>query len=1384
LSDDHSVEETSKGIFDLKKAGKKIGRIVTESYSIPKYKDVAMSVIKLGRRGKGLSKELYREVATILESRGQVLVSSGFRTDDANRVWESLVKDGYAEEIGKNKANGSPVYAMLPDDPFGSVQKDDQIPEKTKNRITKLADRLKNKFNKDTDPSIILEDVLANLQRLDTWYETANDTQRENAVRFARKYLGFKEIRTPKIVDYRGRIRKIFSLITDVTKIDLEQQIEIARELKKRDKLTKKEKKILDDSLNEILKELEGEGKLTTSQVKAVIRKFQKIDVFSPSQVDSFVDYMTKVFADADYMAKIKRAESKLPKARNNIKTKTGINEVGPVLYKLFRINPRLIPSQFFETYLDLVNTFSENKKELNPKNLEKTMEDGQAILNYLNVEATKLDWLSKGFNDYVAENKIKNKGFKEIVGLMKKEGIIDDTDQEIMLKYQSVIDPSKRPKKTEQEIQEEKDELVKDIKDLSKEKNPMFSTNDEKLLAEKLKNQIKGKSIDQLSLNELKTLLQVISNINQGLITNNALQLSIKLDSIQDSKSPTKSLMGVSIGILTKAYNKVKASISDKNYIQKTLESSPLYYLDMVLGDGKSTVLYDSLFRKLATAEQRFNYDMRKIRIKIEKAQNNVKKSLKGSQNALIKSSAKQYLYMLELEYLSNADKTKVKKASQYLEKTIDEGKLANRDIEMLEDIRNEFVVDGDVDMKKLFDSFNKAERESIKVSQEINSSLSDKAMYTAGVIRGQRIDLLNNYVHHIVTSDKFDGKTIDDGHEFMQKFNNSLKPSTKAKTLVERQNVVTALNFDIYNSVNRGSKLTLLDYHLSVPIKTARMTMRQVKANLEEEGVYKNKKEIYEGINSYLENTIETFIFNNISSIGGPEMLLATIAKIGYQRALVSTARMTNELLSNFSYLLNYGIKDWSRGMRHRNVDQEVIAEAMSNLGSLALGKLYSDAGMRSRFAEKITTDNPGVKGKKNKSKVRDVLGVINYYTLNRGIKAVDAIAETIIPFSDQMMTRPLWNGAFDAAFEKETGQKFPEDGFERIAANDQAFMSEYKDALKVATRKADDVAIEAGASSGMFTGITRGKDWKTNKNVLSGGIKFLFSNFNHYMTTFMSYEYMSFRKGLNAAMGDGTITRKEGVQLMAAVTTRMTLYTWLGSLITKGVVAYLLEALGLREEEPEDKEGKDTKFLRSFVQTGLSLFVGRNFGNMTKGVQNLIIEDINEKYLDILRDGEYDKYKNSLAYTISPSKKPYETTQLQDYITPFAGPFGKLINSANAAIRVFEEKGKKEKDAKERQRKRKYKLFFSDIPAAIGLLPLSKEVEKEFNNWIYNDLKYESKQKKKEKKSGEETYPKAFNISDLKEVAPELYEELKAIEDETKAIEKEIKDDLKSD
>ena len=37
---------------------------------------------------------------------------------------------------------------------------------------------------------------------------------------------------------------------------------------------------------------------------------------------------------------------------------------------------------------------------------------------------------------------------------------------------------------------------------------------------------------------------------------------------------------------------------------------------------------------------------------------------------------------------------------------------------------------------------------------------------------------------------------------------FNESLKPSTKAKSLIERTGTVSPLNFDVYSSAQRGSK------------------------------------------------------------------------------------------------------------------------------------------------------------------------------------------------------------------------------------------------------------------------------------------------------------------------------------------------------------------------------------------------------------------------------------------------------------------------------------------------------------------------------------------------------------------------------------------------
>ncbi len=1302
LSDEYSVTE-KKGVFTLTELGKRIGEIVTSSYSIPNYKDVALSFIDLDKRGKGLGRDLYREVSSLLASKGQILISSGFRNDASNNVWKSLVEDGYAEEIGKNKANGEPIYAMLPDDPLGSV---------------------------------------------------ATEAQQQRAVREQK--------------DDSKSFKNILSKITNITKIDLKEQIQIAKDLKKRARLTKKEKKILDDSLRDTLNELEGKGKLTTFQVKAVLRKFQNVDVFSTSQVESFVDYMTKVFADADYLAKIRDADSKLPKARNNIKKgKTGINEVGPLLSRLFRINPRLIPSQFLDKYLDIVDTLSKRKKELE-LDLESITKNTEEILNYINSEFSRVSWLASGFEDYVAENKskVKDKSPTEIISLMKEDGVIDDSDAVIMKKYESIISPTKKTTKTEQEIQEEKDELIVSIKENSKEKNPIFSINEELVLAKQLKQLINTKGIEELSVSELKTLLQVINNINQGLVTNNAFLLKTKLDSLKNTSPVKKSIINGTIGAIEKQYNKVKTGLlkvagRKKNYIQRTLESSPLYYIDLVFGDGKSKNLYDSFFRGMAEGEQKYTYDIKKYYKQVENARDAVKKSFKGSENKTIESSAKQFLYMLELEYNSNQDKTKVKRASEYLDKTIDLAKVDKRDIDMLKKIKKAYVVDGKINMDKLYSSFNSAEKKSIKVAQEINQSLAPQALYVAGVVTGQKINLLNNYVHHVVVSERFEGDVIDDSHKLMDSMNQNLKPSTKAKSTIERQNVVTALNFDIYNSVKRGSKSTLLDFHLTAPIKTARATLKETKKALEKDGSYKSKKDIYEAIDSLVENTISNFIYNSVASSGMVDKALSAIVRISYQRVLADSKRFTQEVLSNFSYILNKGRKEWALGVtKYRDVSSETMAKAMRNLGSLQTDRVYGDSNLKSRFTEKLFEDKLGIRGRQNRSKVMDVLGSINYYSLKPLANVADTVGATIISSPDQIMNRPLIKGTFASTFEQETGESFPEDGFERIAANDQAFMSKYKNALKISMKKADDVSIEAGASSGMFTGISKGKDAARQKEIL-GFVKKFFYNYNDYMNTFLNYEFQAFRKGLMAAKGNGMISEKEGRQLMAAVATRMTLYSFLAAVIPYGAVGVIRRLLGYAEGEDEEEKSILKKGGQAIVQTGVGLLVGRNFGNLTKQIQNsLVIEPINEKYLGFLRDGEYDKYKDKLGYTLSPKVKEYEDAKVSDYLYTFSGPYSKLLTFGDKALKITDDilEPSKKADAKKREKQRLKRFVFFEIPALLGYVPIAKEVEKELNSFMYKDFRKGGKSKWIDVGPTEAEEKKAF-----KQIDPEGYKEI---------------------
>ena len=168
---------------------------------------------------------------------------------------------------------------------------------------------------------------------------------------------------------------------------------------------------------------------------------------------------------------------------------------------------------------------------------------------------------------------------------------------------------------------------------------------------------------------------------------------------------------------------------------------------------------------------------------------------------------------YMLQREYESNIGKKGVKPVAEYLKETIKHirsGKSIYKkaDAEKLEKILKEvedYTVDGKVDLDKFYNTFNSAEKNAIEEMTEINKSLGEKAAYTAAVVRGDKVELMDNYVHHNVLHEQ-NPMDATAAPEFSDKYKNSMKPSTKAKSLIERTDTITPLNFDLFTATHKA--------------------------------------------------------------------------------------------------------------------------------------------------------------------------------------------------------------------------------------------------------------------------------------------------------------------------------------------------------------------------------------------------------------------------------------------------------------------------------------------------------------------------------------------------------------------------------------------------
>jgi hypothetical protein len=1022
---------------------------------------------------------------------------------------------------------------------------------------------------------------------------------------------------------------------------------------------------------------------------------------------------------------------------------------------KLLAVNPTLIPDDVFDKYINIINMFSASQAVLPLKDISEISQDINDIFQSLDEQLSKSEELAIRFDDFVDKVVDEKNGkiqYADTVNKMEKDGIITAEEAELMKKYKSVIFPTeKKGGKTPAEIQAENNVLIKAITD-AKINLDRLTLKDERELADNIRRLLKPELLKQLTTAQLTNLVKLIDNINNGFMPHYGELTFERLNAIKNATPVGGSIKKAKLLPVTKIYNNLKSRFTKRTSTSEMVRSGGFFFIDQILGDFKTKDVFNALFEKISEAHAAFTSQLGQVNKKLDAAHDAVARSFKYNANQTLESSFRMMAYMIQLEYESNPGNKQVNPASAYIKETIKaikRGKTmyGDKEIEMLQRILDE---DGNVDKDALYNSFNKAEKNAIKTVREINDGLTEKAVYTAAVIRGQRIDALNNYVHLPVMSE-YNPDESAVATKVMDQYNSNMNPSTKGKNLIERTTGAKAINFDVFASAQRGAKFTLLDYHMTTPIRTARKTINEVENRYGDEFT-KQQREIFNAISDGFEEVVSNVLTNNFISNSTADEIIIEMSKQGYRAVLGSAWRFGAELLSNIGFVTFAGRKAFANGVKNhfKIFSSPDGVKVMENVNSKATTRLFHGDTLSGKFVDSsVLGQTSGVKSTTAKGAIANVSNQAYNMSLKKYKNGVELLADTLISTPDRVIMRPVWFGQFATEFKKQTGKDVD---FKKIADNNEAYMRENKDAIEASKLRADEMSVLTGATDNPFMGTLKGTT-KPNQ----GPITKLLNIFNTYMTRFALFEYTTARQGIYAAMGRGSISRKEGVALLAAVTTRMTVYT----LLTNAAAGGLAGLLG--DEEEEDEKTLAQKVGQAFASTSSSLILGRNFGNATKSLMSLGVEELNEEFLDGLRNGEYDPYKDAISISAVPKDKKSGDRDFSDLLANMLGPFSPSYKATDLIVRKALAKDKKEPEAIKRSEEENMIRIPLEVLGNVGMVPLYKDVRREVMNELYKELRNADKKAADKKQAEKEMLQGYENKEDMKRYDPELYDEV---------------------
>lgn len=816
---------------------------------------------------------------------------------------------------------------------------------------------------------------------------------------------------------------------------------------------------------------------------------------------------------------------------------------------------------------------------------------------------------------------------------------------------------------------------------------------------------------------------------------------------------------------------------------------SNSLFNIDEMFGDFKTKRIFNSIFNESAKAQQTYQSEIKDIQERLIKAEDAVFNSFKKDGNALTKSQMKSMLYMIQLEHESNEGSKQTRPALAVLDAVIEFAKIkgvtemSKEDIKVMQDIKKNFVVDGKIDIDKILSSFNKAEISALKVMQSVNEEMTKKATFTSYVINGNQIKPLKNYIPQMVAQ-KTNRETID---EQINRIKNNINPGTESNNLIERNDFneknVSPVILNPYFVINQSSKSLLINYHLADPIRTARMTLKKAELNLKENKKDSEAREMLEVISQSYETALNDLLSQNF---GQTNKFIDALTKVGYRSMLASAPRMFSESISNTFFVMTNNPVDYSVGVSMYGklafgVDGKKV---LTNLKSKVTARNYSEGGENSAmFDLSALTNRISRKGKMDTVIVNGVLKVYDN-VLGRYVNLVALVADNVVSQPDKVMIKPLWFGSFARRFEKITGETID---FNKIISNDEEYLNKYKDALSKSTDWADSQVVLAGASTNPFMGVLKNVS-REDDNLYETAVKNFNRFMNKFMIneyfTIRKGVFAMIGKG-DISRADGLLLLAAASQRLFLYGILTTMLSDILVFVLRGTFNNFADmALGIDDDDEEkeveklklkydkfdDKKesynktleemmlrkkinkkefdlmqnNKDNiqglgeflsekplteRIMKSVIGSATGMILGRNYGNFTRMWQNYLVEQVNKKYGDDLGiwDGEYDPYKDALAYNPFEGKKIDEST---DLLTIISGPYAPHLNFMTTLFKA-DNKSEPKEERTILTRKKERLRYFIEGSGMLNMLPFYKDLRKSAMDYVYKEVRVEKQQ-----------------------------------------------------